>query len=398
MKIQLKFIIDRRKKAKQSTDLGLIELRVSGNGDTTHYSTRIKIPVMDWVEKWERVSKRNELHEQYNEDLTLLKEKIMNARREAEYKGKSFGVKEAKAILTDEIRATGSFSKFAIKEIEKDNFIKRATKYSKINSINKLVEFSGSDDVLFSDLTSTFMHEFINYLKGTNVAQNTIRKHNKNIKSLIECATRKELFDKANPCKEIKIKELETKMDVLTWKQVEQIINLKFEDHEKNLEHARDMFIFSCCTGLRISDTTNLKTDYVKQSPDGIVLDFYTIKVNKHAIIPLHSLFPLPEENTTLPIKILNKYFDPKNPLVFPKRTEQVINRHLKSIGQMIGTKFNLTSHIGRKSFATHMARRISTPTLKRLLQHSNIRTTERYVHLSDQMVNEDLKKVDWGN
>jgi integrase len=396
MKPQFSFIIDRRKKTKTSSDFGLIELKIYHNKKSYYHSTKIKVPIKDWITEDAVVSKRNSNHETLNEDLSWFIEKLTKARREAEYKNLEFSITEIKAILNPKNEKSNSFTTFALQEINSNNFIKEVTKRSQRNTIRRLIIFNANSGVDFNLLTVTFILNFINHLKGENIAQNTIRKHNKNLKSLIEKAIRKGLYEKANPCKEIKIKEIETRNDVLNWEEVELIENYTFELYEEKLEIIRDMFLFCCYTGLRISDLTVMKKEYIKKTNEGVVLDFFTVKVNKHAIIPLHSLFPIEGEQTTKPLKILNKYFNPNQEFVFPKLSEQYFNRELKVIGSLIGVSFKLTSHIGRKSFATYMARKISTPTLKRLLQHSNIKTTERYVHLSDKMVNEDLKSAHW--
>lgn len=396
MKVEFNFVFDRKKKVKKPSDEGLIELRAYYNAKTKYLSTKILVPKSEWNPDKEKIYSRYPGADQLNDDLQRLLERLNNSRREAEFKNQSFDLENVKHLIRTQNTRISSYTEFALKEVNENNFLKEVTKRSHRNSIRKLKEYNTNKDVLFSDLNHSFLDGFINYLKGLSLSQNTIRKHNKNTKTIIERAIKKGHFDKANPCKEIKIKELETKTDVLTWVQINKLDAFNFEAYENKLEIIRDMFLFSCYTGLRISDLTNLKLEYVKQTADGLILDFFTQKVNKHAIIPLYNLFPIPGENTTRPLKILSKYMVPGNLFLFPKYTDQYINRELKTIAAMVGIEFNLTSHIGRKSFATIMARKVSTPSLKRLLQHSNIKTTEKYVHLSDKMVSDDLLNTNW--
>ncbi|MBK6833796.1 MAG: site-specific integrase [Bacteroidetes bacterium] len=404
MKVQFKYVFDRRNKCKKPGDFGMIELRVYHDNKATYYSTKISVPLKDWNgEKEPYISNRNREADDLNDTLQALKEKLNIARREAEFKGQPFGHTEVKAAFKTQKSKTNSFKEFATEEIESNNAIKEVTKRSHRNTINKLLAFTGRKDILFSELDYEFFANFINYLTGLinpltekKVSPNTVRKHIKNCKAIIEKAINKGYFDRGNPCKKFKLKEVETKSDVLTWEEIQKLEEYAFEAYEHKLETIRNMMLFMIYTGVRVSDITNLKREYVKQTSEGVVLDFFTKKVNKHAIIPLYLLFPLDDKDISRPLRILNKYYSLENEYVFPRYTDQYINRELKNIAALVGIKFNLTSKIGRKSFATLLGRKTSTPTLKRLLQHTSFKTTEKYIHLSDKMVDEDLGKVKW--
>jgi integrase len=176
-------------------------------------------------------------------------------------------------------------------------------------------------------------------------------------------------------------------------KQLEKLDLQKLPD---KVSIVRDMFLFSCYTGLRISDATNLKTEYVKKGKDGYELEFITIKVNKRAEIPLHSLFKKTKEKLSSPEIILEKYFDHKNEFVFPKLTEPFINSHLKVIAIEAKIPIKITFHTARHSFGTYMASKIPLPQLMYLMQHSDIKTTMMYVNMNQELVKQGLLKVDW--
>src|SRR5947207_883485 len=104
------------------------------------------------------------------------------------------------------------------------------------------------------------------------------------------------------------------------------------------------MFLFACYTGLRISDVTNLKTEYVKKDK-GYSLDFMTIKVNKRAEIPVHSLFKVKESSLSRPEMILEKYYNKENKFILPKISEPYINRQLKVISSDAKIPIKVTFH-----------------------------------------------------
>lgn len=396
MKVELNFVFDRKKRIKKPSDKGLIELRAYLNAKTKYFSTKIEVTLNEWNDQKEKIVRHIDA-DSLNDDLDALISKLNKARREAEFKNQTFDLDTVKACLKSHKSKTSSFIEFAIDEINNNNAIKEVTKRSYRNTINKLKAYNDNKLILFSDLNYSFLYDFINYLNGLKLGQNTVRKHNKNIKALIEIATKKGYYDKPNPCKEIKIREQETKINALTWEQLLAIEKLSFEEYENRLRKIRDMFLFSCYTGLRVSDLISLKREYLKQTSEGLILDLFTKKVNKHAVIPLYELFPLKEEKTTRPLKILKEYLNEENDFIFPKFSDQLYNRELKEIANRAKIDFKLTSHIGRKTFATYLPTTgISTFTIKRLLQHSNLKTTEKYVKTDDKRVRVDLKKATW--
>jgi integrase len=395
MPVKINLVFDRKKKAKKTLDKGVIEVRAYLNAKTKYFSTGIELYPTEWNESKELVARHVDA-DKLNDELNLLISRINNARREADFKNEAFDLDNVKEILKSRKVKTDSFIEFALFEINNDNRIKVVTKRSKRNTISKLLKYNQSKDVLFSDLTYSFCDGFINYLTGTKLGQNTVRKHNKNMKSLIQIAINKSCYDKSNPCDKIKIKELETNQEVPTIDHIKMLEDFQFEHYENAMELIRDMFLFSCYTGLRVSDYSKLEIDFIKHTPQGVILDFITKKVKKHAVIPLYKLFPISNENTTQPLKILDKYCNQKNKYVFPNHCDQYINRELKKLSVIVGIPIKLTSKMGRKFFATYMARKVPTPTLKRLLQHSDIKTTEKYIHLNDKMTNEDLSIVKW--
>lgn len=399
MRVEFNFVFDRKKKIKKPLDKGLIELRAYHKAKTKYFSTKIEVMETEWNGQKQKIVRHGSA-DLLNDDLDHLYEKVTKTQRAAENNEQHFDLESVKTLLkysgikSDPVT---DFVKFATAEVENNNGIKEVTKRSYKNTLRKIQTYTQNKPILFTDLNYTFFHDFINFLNGLSLGQNTVRKHNKNCKSLIEIAIKKGHYKKSNPCKEIKIKELETKINALTWEQMQTIEKLNFEQYETRLETIRDMFMFSCYTGLRISDLTTLKKEYLKESPGGLLLDLFTKKVNKHAVIPLYELFPIIEEKTTRPIKILKKYLKENTEHIFPKYSDQLYNRELKELGYRAKIDFNLTSHIGRKTFATYLPNTgTSTFTLKSLLQHSNLKTTEKYVKVDEKRVSNDLKKANW--
>ncbi len=393
-KVQFTFDFGRKKKNNK----GLIELRAYLSGKQKYFTTKMYVLPVEWNKNKQQIV-RHKNKDNLNDQLDTIIERLEKSQRKASDNNQIFNLETVKILMNKEKLKTNSFTDFSLKEIEEDNSLVKGTKHSKKNTLNKLLIFNESTPVLFEQINYSFCHDFINYVKGLGFSPSTVLKHHKNFKSLIELAIKKGYYQKNNPLKEIHIKVPIKRVIALSKEQVKNIEKLKFEPYENRLELFRDMFLFSCYTGLRVSDITTLKPEHIKEKEDGIYIEKQTIKTKKIAILPLSRLFPLKEENTSKPIKILNKHLQKNNDLVFKKYCDQVYNRELKQIAFRAKIKdINLTAHIGRKTFATFIGNHTSLSVweLQYLLQHSNIKTTEKYVFTDEKRINESLIKTDW--
>lgn len=371
-----------------------IEIRMYQNRKRRYISTGIYITPSQWDEKRLEINKKRNDFELLNYQIQQLISKYEKAQVEHSIKGKSFSINTLEN--KKEALLNGSFIEFVRDEIKSNQTLSPKTKVSHTNTINKLLGFTKSEDIKFEEVNYTFVDNFLNYLRKQKQAINTVHKQHKTLRKYIEIAIKKGYFDQSNPCKDIKVKTEQKKRDVLTLTEMQQLEKVDLHKFVDKVSIVRDMFLFSCYTGLRISDATNLKTEYVKKGKDGYELEFVTIKVNKRAEIPLHSLFKKPKEKLSSPEVILEKYYNKKNEFVFPKLTEPFINSHLKVIAAEAKIPLKITFHTARHSFGTYMASKIPLPQLMYLMQHSDIKTTMMYVNMNQELVKQGLLKVDW--
>ncbi len=71
----------------------------------------------------------------------------------------------------------------------------------------------------------------------------------------------------------------------------------------------------------------------------------------------------------------------------FRDYADQYENRALTAIGLQLGIQTKLHHHVGRETFATNFIRLGgSVEVLQKLLNHSKITTTMKYVHVDDAM------------
>ncbi|HXB40550.1 MAG TPA: site-specific integrase [Bacteroidia bacterium] len=395
--IDLKLIYNRKKEAKKNNEQAVIEIRATLRGarKQKYYSTKIKIALNEWNSEDRKVNAKNKNADEYNFYLKKYVRDLEDLQLERNFKKLPFTFDDIKAYFKHKKEKTSSFFAFVNSELEGDLSLKKKTKTQHRNTLTIFKKFAGSD-VVFTQLNISFLERFINYLRAQGYQQNTIHKHHKNLKKYIDLAIKKEFTEIKNPCREVKVRSEQKPRDVLTISQINELAKLCFNENDTKLMQVRDMFLFSCYTGLRISDVCGLKTEYVKSIVHGFELDFFTIKVNKRAELPLYKLFTVPGSRS-LPEQILIKYLRPGDIFVFPKLSEAFINRHLKVLAGLCKLNINLTFHIARETFGTYMAGKVEPFYLKNLMQHSDIKTTMRYVHLDKRMMNDKLDKItDW--
>lgn len=112
-----------------------------------------------------------------------------------------------------------------------------------------------------------------------------------------------------------------------------------------NMNLVRDVFIFSCMTGLAFSDLRNLTPEHLKQAEDGV---WWIHTARKKTGTPCH--IPLME----LPLQLIKKYkgISDKGRL-FPMLSCSKTNINLKKIAKICGIERCLTFHQARHTYAS---------------------------------------------
>lgn len=136
-------------------------------------------------------------------------------------------------------------------------------------------------------------------------------------------------------------------------------------------------FLFSCFTGLRISDINNISEENIIES----TVVFTAEKTGKFQRIPLSDS--------------ANKYIG-KKPVFNGNYTGEYINRELKDIAKICGIRKLVTYHVSRHTFATNFlicGGRVEH--LQKILGHSKITDTMIYVHIVEQITNVQIHNMD---
>lgn len=382
-----------RKKKLREDGTALIHIEIYKGTTRKYLSTDIFIEPRDWDEKTSRVSSSNFRADEYNVTIDDNIQKIVSILRKAKLMEKDFSVNEVIELMNHE--DSNSLTEFMVREIDKDQRITDKTKKDLLNTKNRLEEFD--NDISLQKVDYRFIVDFDNHLRSIGYSINTIAKLHKNLKRFLNLAIKYKLISQDDyPYKNFRVERENTKREALSMKEVIAIEELTYTRNTIN-DIVKDMFLFACYTGLRISDVTRLRSNYCKPSESGWRLEFKTFKAKKMAYLPLRSLFR-DDQLLSRPEQILERYYDDQNELVFPKLPESRINRHLKEIAKEARISKKVTFHMGRHTFGTIMATKVPLPTLQNLMQHSDIKTTMIYVNMSNDMIDDSLGKVDWNS
>ena len=158
------------------------------------------------------------------------------------------------------------------------------------------------------------------------------------------------------------------------------------------LEHVRDIFVFSCYTGLSYADAKKLTVYDIAKGVDGkLWILTNREKTNTTSNIPL-----LPKALT-----ILEKYRDyppcQAKGVVLPVLSNQKMNSYLKEIADLCGIAKELTFHMSRHTFATTVTLSNNVPieTVSKMLGHTDLKTTQHYAKLLDTRVASDMNRLE---
>jgi len=241
-------------------------------------------------------------------------------------------------------------------------------------------------DIDIKKIDYAFIMEYEYYLRSVRkCANNTAIKYIKNFSKIIKICLSNGWLDK-DPFVNYKCKLREVERDFLTQEEINTIYAKKFVINR--LDQVRDIFIFSCFTGLAYIDVKQLVLANISIGIDGNKWIYtHRQKTDTASRIPL----------LEIPSDIINKYADHPQCVydkkLLPVTSNQKVNAYLKEIADVCGIKKELTFHIARHTFATTVTLTNGVPieSVSKMLGHKSIRTTQHYAKILDKKVSDDM-------
>ena len=241
-------------------------------------------------------------------------------------------------------------------------------------------------DVPFSALDRSFVDKFDLYLRTERrLAPSTVVLYMSRLHTAINKALAAGIIT-ADPFAGYEPPHPERRRRYLTREELNRIMTTPLPSSRLYL--VRDLFLFSCYTGISYGDMCRLTAANLETSEDGTTwIKATREKTNVEFEIPL----------LDLPLHIIDKYRDttPDGKLL-PMYGNSELNKGLKSLATVCGIDRKLTFHAGRHNFGTHITLSLGVPieTVSRMMGHRRLMTTQIYAHVTDRKVDEDTKQL----
>jgi len=306
--------------------------------------------------------------------------------------------KQEKSIPTDLINYIDFYINYRKHQL-------KSASVKKFNVIkNKIIRFEKyrKKQILIKEVNDSFKNEFVIYCKNEIYSQNTIQRELAIIKTF--CKHARFLGIETHPqLDSLRLDKAKVEKIYLTFEDLTKIENISKNQLTDSLDNAKDWLIISCYSGQRISDFMRFTDEQIRKEDGEYLLEFTQKKTNKLTTIPLHPkvLEILQKRNGKFPYEISDqKYNDyikevckiaELNQLIFGSKNAET-EPNSKVFRKKSGTykKWELvTSHIGRRSFATNFYGKIPTTFLINMTNHSSEAMFLNYIGKS----NKDLAK-----
>ena len=234
-----------------------------------------------------------------------------------------------------------------------------------------------TSDIYLDELNYKFIKDFEKYIKRRTpdghqkpCTQNGAMKHVERLRKMVNLAVKEEWLMK-DPFVKFKLKFEKKERGFLTQDELRRLEEKDFRI--ERLNQTRDIFIFSCYTGLSYAEVYDLTSEHIVTGLDGE----RWIRGQRKKSKEWYSVPLLPQA-----LAIINRYKDhiiaQANGKVLPVYTNQKTNAYLKEIAFLCEIDKNLTYHLARHTFATTVTLSNGVPieSVSKMPGHTSLRTT----------------------
>ncbi|SHF46017.1 Site-specific recombinase XerD [Salegentibacter echinorum] len=242
-----------------------------------------------------------------------------------------------------------------------------------------------TSDIPVKDVNHKFITGFEYYLKTErNCAHNSAIKYIVNFKKIIRIAFSNEWISK-DPFQNWKAKLKVVDREFLTEDELQVMIAKEIKNERLSL--VKDIFTFSCFTGLCYADVKKLSKKEVVVGFDGN----RWIKTNRTKTKTRSSIPILPTAEAILKKYASHPEVNEKH--LLPVLSNQKMNAYIKEIADLCGINKNLTFHLARHTFATTVTLSNGVPieSVSKMLGHKNLQTTQHYAKILDRKISDDM-------
>lgn len=388
-----------RKQRTDSTRHGTIYIRITVNHQRTEFSTQRLCEVDKWLPEKGKMRGKNEEARSLNAYLESVRLSVYQIFQEFMSAGEEFTVDmiRARYLGLDVERPKMLLEVYEEHNVEFAQLIGKGLSYRTLQKYRTIKGYVAEflqyryhlDDIAITKIDYQFVKDFEIYLKSVkSCCHNTTMDYLKKVKKILNQCIVKKWIDRS-PFTGFRMSVAETNKTYLTGEELMAIENKIISINR--LEQVRDVFLFSCYTGLAYCDVAKLKKENLITGHDsGKWIFINRSKTETACRIPL---LPIPES-------LLSKYAD--HPLVInsgkllPMLSNQRMNSYLKELADICGIHKELTFHCARHTFATTVTLTNGVPieTVSKILGHKSLKTTQHYAKIVDKKVSEDMQQL----
>jgi len=265
------------------------------------------------------------------------------------------------------------------------------------SSYLKVCEYARSKNIVpnFKMFDRLFGEHFAHYLATRRISNNTAGKYITSLKIMLREA-RKTGAEVKTDFEEYKIPSAPVDFVYFTSEELENLMMVNLSA-DRELDHARNTFLFQCCSGLRYSDILALEWENIV----GDNIELVTKKTRQFLKIPLNRFTR----------EVLERNHEMPKPLVAYANASQ--NRMLKTVSKTLGMteKKVITRYYGSKRedsmvskwqlVCTHTARRtfvilalergMRPEVVMKITGHKKLSTLQRYISISDKVMQSEM-------
>ena len=270
----------------------------------------------------------------------------------------------------------------------------------KINGlIKKLQSFEREKNHQYKlkEINESFKNDFMCFLQSNNYSTNYIKKQFSYVKQICNHAKYNGL-EISSQLEKLTIKGQKVPKIYLNTEELDNIEKKHYDT--ENLNVARDWLLISAYTGQRVSDFMRFTNDMVRTENGKNLIEFTQKKTGKTMTIPIHKkvLQVINKNGGQFPKKLLDQKYNNYLKIVCEKAgiNEPTIGRKLINIGTEKNPIYRyktdtypkyklISSHVGRRSFATNFYGKIPTTFLIYITGHSTETMFLNYIGKSNK-------------
>ncbi len=384
----------RKSKAKSSSKIP-IYMRITVDGQRAEFSTGKSVEISKWSPAQSRLKGNSEESRLINKHFDVLQAKVLEIENRLVFLGEPFDASDIKNLLSgNKVAERTLIPIFEEHNSKMEQLVGKEYAIATLKNFRTclshlkdfLWKFHKKTDINIQKLEPSFLNDFDFFLRTkANINNNSAVKHTKNLSKILKICYQNGWIEK-DLVIFYKGRFNEVNVNFLTDEELSSIREKEFSG--KGLELVRDMFVFSCYTGLAYIDIFNLTKEQISKGIDGnLWIITNRQKTGSASNIPL---LPVAEE-------IIKKYenhpVSSNSGKLLPVYTNQKVNEYLKTIAENCGINKKLTFHCARHTFATTvtLGNNVSMESVSKMLGHKSIKTTQHYAKILDSKVSQDM-------